>query len=85
MFILSEHSGAIGTLTLNQPARRNALSETLVEELIVTLTDVQQAGIRVVVLRTASGASVWSSGSFVAGPWPARYRRSGGCAPEKEC
>jgi len=33
MFILSEHSDAIGTLTLNQPAKRNALSEALVEEL----------------------------------------------------
>src|SRR5258708_34325410 len=62
MFILLEHSDSIGTLTLNQPAKRNALSEALVEELIAALTDFQQAGIRVVVIRAAPGASVWSSG-----------------------
>ena len=62
MFILSEHSDAIGTLTLNQPAKRNALSEALVEELTAALTDFQQTGIRVVIIRAASGASVWSSG-----------------------
>src|SRR5947209_5986450 len=62
MFILSEHSDAIGTLTLNQPTKRNALSEALVEELITALTDFQQAGIRVVIIRAAPGAPVWSSG-----------------------
>jgi methylmalonyl-CoA decarboxylase len=62
MFILSEHSDAIGTLTLNQPAKRNALSDALVEELLAALADFQQAGMRVVVIRAASGASVWSSG-----------------------
>jgi methylmalonyl-CoA decarboxylase len=62
MFILAERTDAIGTLTLNQPAKRNALSEALVEELIATLDDFQQAGIRVVVIRAAPDASVWSSG-----------------------
>src|SRR5258708_33881235 len=62
MFILSEHSDSIGTLTLNQPAKRNALSEALVEGLIAALADFQQAGMRVVVIRAAPGAPVWSSG-----------------------
>src|SRR5437899_2806900 len=62
MFILSQHSDSIGTLTLNQPAKRNALSEALVEELIAALAGFQQAGMRVVVIRAASGAPVWSSG-----------------------
>jgi len=62
MFILSEHSDSIGALILNQPAKRNALSEALVEELTEALMDFQQAGIRVVVIRAAPGASVWSSG-----------------------
>jgi len=53
MFILLEHSDSIGTLTFNQPAKRNALSEALVEELIAALTDFQQAGIRVVVIRSS--------------------------------
>src|SRR5439155_25137522 len=62
MFILSEHADAIGTLTLNQPAKRTALSEALLEELIAALADFQQAAMRVVVMRAAPGASVWSSG-----------------------
>ena len=62
MFILSEHSDSIGTLTLNQPDKRNALSEALVEELIAALADFQQAGIRAVIIRATPDASVWSSG-----------------------
>ena len=62
MFILSEYCDAIGTLTLNQPAKRNALSEALVEELIAALSDFRAAAVRVVVIRAASDASVWSSG-----------------------
>src|SRR5438445_4899184 len=62
MFILAEHTDTIGTLTLHQPAKRNALSEALVEELITALSDFQAAGLRVVVLRAARDAHVWSSG-----------------------
>lgn len=62
MFILAEHTDTIGTLTLHQPAKRNALSEALVEELITALSDFQAAGLRVVVLRAAHDAHVWSSG-----------------------
>jgi methylmalonyl-CoA decarboxylase len=62
MFILSEHTDAIGTLTINQSAKRNALSEALVEEMIIALSDFQKAGMRVVVLRATRDASVWSSG-----------------------
>lgn len=62
MFVLSERVDAIGTLMLNQPARRNALSEALVEELIAALADFQQAGVRVAVIRSAPGSPVWSSG-----------------------
>lgn len=62
MFILIERADSIGTLILNQPAKRNALSEALVEELITTLTEFQQVGVRVVVIRAAPGTPVWSSG-----------------------
>ncbi|HYK83998.1 MAG TPA: methylmalonyl-CoA decarboxylase [Ktedonobacteraceae bacterium] len=62
MFILADYVNSIGTLTLNQPAKRNALSEALVEELLTALADFQRAGTRVVVLRAAPDASVWSSG-----------------------
>src|SRR6516165_353169 len=53
MFILAERNDAIGTLIFNQPAKRNALSAALVEELITALDSFQKVGIRVVVLRAA--------------------------------
>ena len=62
MFILAERNHAIGTLIFNQPAKRNALSAALVEELITALDSFQKEGIRVVVLRAARDARVWSSG-----------------------
>jgi methylmalonyl-CoA decarboxylase len=62
MFILAERNDAIGTLIFNQPAKRNALSAALVEELITALDSFQKEGIRVVVLRAARDARVWSSG-----------------------
>jgi len=62
MFILTERIDAIGTLIFNQPAKRNALSAALVEELITALDDFQKEGMRVVVLRAARDARVWSSG-----------------------
>src|SRR5260221_528299 len=65
MFIFSQHSDSIGTLTLNQPAKRNALSEAVVEELIAGLAGFKQAGIRGVVIRAAPGAPGWSSGDDI--------------------
>ena len=62
MFILAERNDAIGTLIFNQPAKRNALSAALVEELITALDSFQKEGIRVVVLRAARDGRVWSSG-----------------------
>jgi methylmalonyl-CoA decarboxylase len=66
MFILSEQNASIGTLIFNQPAKRNALSEALAEELIAALAGFQREGIRVVVLRAANDAHVWSSGHDIA-------------------
>lgn len=62
MFILAERNDAIGTLIFNQPTKRHALSAALVEELITALDSFQKEGIRVVVLRAARDARVWSSG-----------------------
>ena len=62
MFILAERNDAIGTLIFNQPTKGNALSAALVEELITALDSFQKEGIRVVVLRAARDARVWSSG-----------------------
>jgi methylmalonyl-CoA decarboxylase len=62
MFILSNLTEAIGTITLNHPSKRNALSKALIEELLTALEDFRKASARVVVIRAASDANVWSAG-----------------------
>jgi methylmalonyl-CoA decarboxylase len=62
MLILTQTSEFIGTITLNQPAKRNALSEPLVEEMLSALTSFEKNGIRTVVIRAAADAKVWSAG-----------------------
>ena len=56
---------AIGTITLNAPEKHNALSGELVTELIAALAAFRTGGVRVVVLRAAPGAPVWSAGHDV--------------------
>jgi methylmalonyl-CoA decarboxylase len=65
MFILTQKAETIGTITLNQPAKRNALSRDLVEEVIAALGDFQKSGVRVVVIRAAADVKVWSAGHDV--------------------
>ncbi len=65
MLILTQMAEAIGTITLNQPAKRNALSRALVEEMIAALGDFQKDGARVVVIRAAADVKVWSAGHDV--------------------
>ncbi|MGE5192832.1 MAG: methylmalonyl-CoA decarboxylase, partial [Deltaproteobacteria bacterium] len=63
--MLKEYRDTTGVLTFNHPARRNALSAALIEELIVGLADMQAAGVRAAVLRAPSGAVIWSAGHDV--------------------
>jgi methylmalonyl-CoA decarboxylase len=62
MLILSQFVDAIGTITLNQPAKRNALSRALVEEFLAALADFKKRAARVVIIRAAADARVWSAG-----------------------
>jgi methylmalonyl-CoA decarboxylase len=62
MLILAQFADAIGTVTLNQPAKRNALSHALVEEFLAALADFQRGPARVVIIRAAADAKVWSAG-----------------------
>jgi methylmalonyl-CoA decarboxylase len=55
----------IGFITLNHDAKRNALSESLVGEIIAALADFRQRHVRVVVLQAHPGAKVWSAGHDV--------------------
>ncbi len=58
MFIISDLTESIGTITLNNPTKRNVISKPLVEELITALEDFSKASARVVVIRAASDAKV---------------------------
>src|SRR5262249_22238522 len=62
MFTLSRLTDSIGTVTLNQPAKRNALSHAMVEELIAALSNFAKDGARVVIIRAAQDVRVWSAG-----------------------
>ena len=55
----------IGTITLNHAHKRNALSESLIHEVIAALADFKERKARVVVLRAQPGAKVWSAGHDV--------------------
>ncbi|MCX7176698.1 MAG: methylmalonyl-CoA decarboxylase [Proteobacteria bacterium] len=63
--IISRVEGAIGTITLNHQAKRNALSETLVDEVVAALGEFTRREVRCAVLRAAPGVKVWSAGHDV--------------------
>ena len=57
--------GNIGTITLDNPAKHNSLSALLIGDLLAALSDLTNAGARVIVLRAPKGAKVWSAGHDV--------------------
>ena len=63
--ILTELSGPIGTITLDNERRRNALSQPVVEEIIAALRSFSDAKVRVAILRAKPGAKVFSAGHDV--------------------
>src|SRR5262245_24290894 len=65
MLIQTRSADAVGTITMNHPAKRNALSRALVEEIIAALDEFEKSRTRVVVLRAAADVKVWSAGHDV--------------------
>jgi methylmalonyl-CoA decarboxylase len=63
--ILTSVDESIATLTLNVPEKHNALSAALVSDMIAALSAFRAQGMRVVILRAAAGAPVWSAGHDV--------------------
>ena len=55
----------IGVITLNNPKKHNALSTALIDELCAALEEMLLSQVRVVVLRAAAGAKVFSAGHDV--------------------
>jgi methylmalonyl-CoA decarboxylase len=60
--IVTEIADRIGTITLNQPAKRNALSQRLAAEMLAALAAFQKASVRAVILRAAPDVKVFSAG-----------------------
>jgi methylmalonyl-CoA decarboxylase len=54
--------GAVGTITLDHPEKRNALGEVLIGALVGALDGLRADGVRAVVLRAMPGVRVWSAG-----------------------
>ncbi|MDD3580887.1 MAG: methylmalonyl-CoA decarboxylase [Desulfobacca sp.] len=63
--ILTEVQEHIATITLNNPAKRNALSKALVTEVIAAFARFRNHKARVVILRAPAGAQVWSAGADI--------------------
>ena len=63
--ITSKIEGAVGTISLNHDARRNALSEALVDEVVAALAEFSRQEVRCAVLRANPGVTVWSAGHDV--------------------
>lgn len=59
-------SGPSGTLVLNNPSKRNALSSDLIGELVAGLKHLEEQRVRVAVLRAGHGVRTWSSGHDIA-------------------
>jgi len=60
--VIVEDRGPIGIATLNNPEKRNCLSNALLEELLAALDGFDQRRARAVILRAPAGVKVWSAG-----------------------
>ncbi len=63
--VMTHVENAIGTITMNNLKKRNALSDALITEIIATLDDLKRQKVRVVVLRAPEGVEIWSAGHDV--------------------
>lgn len=60
--ILTEFEDDIGTIVLNNPAKRNAINHALIEAIVEALGEMRARKARAIVLRAAKGCKVWSAG-----------------------
>ncbi|MCX5893246.1 MAG: methylmalonyl-CoA decarboxylase [Deltaproteobacteria bacterium] len=60
--ILTDFHDSIGTITLNNDGKRNALSGAVIHALIKALNEMVYHPARVIILRANQGAAVWSAG-----------------------
>jgi methylmalonyl-CoA decarboxylase len=60
--VITEFRGETGWITMNNDAKRNALSFEMLESLIAAFDEMRDRKARVVVLRANKGSRVWSAG-----------------------
>jgi methylmalonyl-CoA decarboxylase len=60
--VITEFRGETGWITMNNDAKRNALSFEMLESLIVAFDEMRDRKARVVILRANKGSRVWSAG-----------------------
>lgn len=60
--VITEIKDKTGIITLNNPARRNALSAGVFDGICAALADFRKKGASVAVIRAPKGAKVWSAG-----------------------
>jgi len=60
--VATESRGEVGVLTMNDPAKRNALSTRMTQDIMSGLDRLISKNVRAIVLRSAPSMSVWSSG-----------------------
>jgi methylmalonyl-CoA decarboxylase len=63
--VLTDVRDRIGVITLNHAAKRNALSQKLVAQIVAALVDFESRKLRAAILRAQPGARVWSAGHDV--------------------
>jgi methylmalonyl-CoA decarboxylase len=63
--VLVSSQAGIGTITMDDPRRRNTLSSDLIDEILAGFATFECDRLRVVILRARSGSSVWSAGHDV--------------------
>lgn len=56
---------SIGTIVMDNPAKRNVLSDAMIHEITEALVGFKQQQVRAVILRAHKGAKTWSSGHDV--------------------
>jgi len=61
-FIIQTRDHHIGILQFNHAAKLNALNHLLMQELMEGLQELENEGVRVIIIRAHSGARIWSAG-----------------------
>lgn len=66
MHVIVDHREGIGFITLNHPEKRNALSASLVADILDGMEELAEARVRALILSAAGETGVWSAGADIA-------------------